>query len=348
MRNYRDHLIIIGAEIKQALTKLDKLASDAILFVVDEHDRLIGSLTDGDVRRGLLRGLGTADIVDDFIQSDPKFIEKGNYSIDDIILFRKGHFKIIPVLDRSRKIINVLNFRLQQSYLPVDAVIMAGGKGTRLRPMTDSVPKPLLKVGDKTIIDHNIDRLRRFGVDDLWLSVAYLGEQLEDHFKDGSDKNININYVWEDKPLGTIGAVSKILDFQHDYVLITNSDILTNLNYEDFFIDFIEKNADMSVVTIPYSVEVPYAVVETSNNHIISFKEKPTFTYFSNGGIYLVKKEVLKYIPKESFYNSTDLMEALIADKKKLISFPMRQYWLDIGKPADFQQAQNDIKHLDL
>ncbi|MCF6359289.1 MAG: nucleotidyltransferase family protein [Cyclobacteriaceae bacterium] len=348
MRNYKDHLILKGASIKRALEKLDKLGIDAILFVVDQNDKLIGSLTDGDVRRGLLNELGTENIVDDFIQDNPKFIRKENYSLDEIISFRKGQFKVIPVLDPSRKIINILNFRLQQSYLPVDAVVMAGGKGTRLRPMTDLVPKPLLKIGDKTIIDHTIDRIRKFGIDDLWLSVGHFGEQLEDHFKDGSDKNVTINYVREDRPLGTIGAVSKIFNFQHDYVLITNSDILTNLNYEEFFKDFIEKDADMSVVTIPYSVDVPYAVVETSNHQIISFKEKPTFTYFSNGGIYLVKKEILNYIPKDIFYNSTDLMQALIVDKKKLISFPMRQYWLDIGKPADFQKAQNDIKHLDL
>lgn len=148
--------------------------------------------------------------------------------------------------------------------------------------------------------------------------------------------------------MGTIGALSNIDNFQHDYILITNSDILTNLDYEDFFLDFLQKNADMSVVTIPYAVDVPYAVMETSNNHVISFKEKPTFTYYSNGGIYLVKKEILSRIPENAFYNSTDLMQDLIEAGKTLISYPMRQYWLDIGRPEDFKQAQEDIKHLDL
>ncbi len=346
MHNYKNHFILKGSNIKSALTKLNELASDAILFVVDKNKKLVGSLTDGDVRRGLLKGFSTDNIVDDFIQSQPKYIRKGDYKIEDIIMLRDKNFKIIPVIDNADKIINIINFRIQKSYLPVDTVIMAGGRGSRLSPMTDTIPKPLLKVGDKTIIDHNIDRLIKYGIDDLWLSVGYLGEQLKDHFKDGSDKGINIDYVWEDKPLGTIGAVSKIENFKHNYVLITNSDILTNLDYEDFFLDFIEKDADMSVVTIPYAVDIPYAVMETSNNHVISFKEKPTYTYYSNGGIYLVKKEILNLIPQNSFYNSTDLMQELIKAGKRLISFPMRQYWLDIGKPNDFKMAQEDIKHI--
>lgn len=346
MRNYRDHLIIKDSTVKQALRKLDKLAIDAILFVVDQNDRLTGSLTDGDVRRGLLRGLGMENIVDELIQSHPKFIIKGKYAIEEIISYRNGNFKIIPVLDTSNKIINVLNFRIQKSYLPVDAVLMAGGRGTRLSPLTDTKPKSLLKIGDRTIIDYNIDRLRKFGVDDLWLSVGYLGEQLEEHFCNRITNNIKINYIWEDQPLGTIGAVSKIKDFKHDYVLISNSDLLTDLDYEDFFLDFIEKDADFSVATIPYEVKVPYAVLETNGHLIHDFKEKPTYTYYSNGGIYLVKNSALDFIPKETFFNATDLMETLIKSDKKVTSFPIRGYWLDIGKPEDFAKAQDDIKHI--
>ena len=157
---------------------------------------------------------------------------------------------------------------------------------------------------------------------------------------------MNIEYVSEDIPLGTIGAVSKINNFKHDYVLVTNSDILTNLNYENFFEDFIKKDADMSVITIPYEVKIPYAVMETKSNNILSFMEKPTYTYYSNGGIYLIKKSILKNIPKDKFFNSTDLMELLLEKKLNLISYPMRSYWLDIGKHKDYLKAQNDIKHI--
>lgn len=348
MRDYKDHLIRREATLKEALGRLDKLAADAILFVVDEESRLLGSLTDGDVRRGLLQGKSVEEKVVNYIQPHPKSVNKVNYSLPEIIKLRDQNFKVLPVLDVDRRVINVINFRLQKSYLPLDALVMAGGRGSRLQPLTDSVPKPLLKVGDKAIIDHNVDRLRAFGIDDFHISVRYLGKQLEDHYKTKSLNGTRVKFVWEEEALGTLGAASLIDDFHHDYVLITNSDILTTLDYEDFFLDFLEKEADMAVATIPYQVNVPYAVMETSNHHVVSFKEKPTYTYYSNGGIYIVKKELLKKVHKNTFYNATDLMEAVIAEGRKLISYPIRQYWLDIGKPEDFEKAQSDIKHLDL
>lgn len=346
MRNFRDHLITSGETIKEALIKLDILAKDAILFVVNNEEHLIGSLTDGDVRRGLLKGVTINDLVDNIIQSNPRFIRKGDRDIIKVIEYRIGNFRIIPVLDKDNRVVNVINFRETRSYLPVDAVIMAGGRGSRLQPLTDKTPKPLLKVGDKAIMEHNVDRLALYGIDDFWFSVKYLGEQIEEYFGNGKDKNRNIEYVWEKIPLGTIGAVSKINDFEHDYVLLTNSDILTNLDYEDFFIDFLKQEADFSVVTIPYKVNIPYAVLETNDRQIVNFKEKPSYTYYSNGGIYLIKKSVLKYIPKETFYNATDLMERLISEEKKVISYPLSGYWLDVGKHEDFDKAQRDIKQI--
>jgi NDP-sugar pyrophosphorylase family protein len=205
-----------------------------------------------------------------------------------------------------------------------------------------------LKIGEKPIIEHNLLQLIKYGIDDFWISLNYLGEQLVKFLGDGSKYGVQINYVWEDRPLGTIGAISQISDLQHDHVLITNSDILTNLNYEEFYLDFIANDADMSVVTIPYEVNIPYAVLETSNNLVRSFKEKPTYTYYSNGGIYLVKRSLLTLIPKDTFFNTTDLMEKLLHNGGKLISYPMRQYWLDIGKPEDFNRAQKDIKYLNI
>lgn len=346
LRNFKEHLIETRSSVESALKRLDQLASDAILFVVDKDDKLIGSLTDGDVRRGLLKGFTIENQVNEIIQPDPKFIRKGNYDINNIIGYRERHYDVLPVIDKSDHVVNVVNFKHLKSYLPVDAIIMAGGKGSRLRPLTEKTPKPLLKVGEKPIIEHNIDRLSLFGIDDFWLSVNYLGEQIKDYFKKAEKRNISIHYVDEDKPLGTIGALSLVDNFQHDYVLLTNSDILTNLDYEDFFLEFINQEADLSVVTIPYRVNIPYAVLETDEKDVKSFKEKPTYTYYSNGGIYLLKKEVVKMLPKNQFYNATDLMENLINHGKKVTSYPMAGYWLDIGKHEDFKKAQEDIKHI--
>lgn len=343
MRNYKDHLISFDSKIMQALIQLDKLGKDAILFVVSEDDNLIGSLTDGDVRRGLIKGLETSDQVSNIIQSNPRFLRKGEMDIAKVIEYREGNFRILPILDKENKVVNVINFRETRSYLPVDAVIMAGGRGQRLKPLTDTTPKPLLKIGEKPIMEHNVDRLALYGIDDFWFSVKYLGEQIEDYFGNGEDKNVQIRYVWEDEPLGTIGAVSKINDFEHDYVLVTNSDVLTNLDYEHFFLDFIKNEVDFAVVTIPYEVNIPYAVLETIDGQVRSFKEKPTYTYYSNGGIYLMKKEILKYLPRDAYFNATDLMEKLLEQGCKVLSYPLAGYWLDIGKHDDFEKAQKDI-----
>ena len=346
MRNYKEHVISSGSTIREALAQLDVLAKDAILFVVDGAGKLLGSLTDGDVRRGLLRGVVIDSPVTDIIQPHPKFIEKGDKDIQKVIAYREGNFRILPVIDRDHRVVNVINFRHRRSYLPVDAVIMAGGRGQRLQPLTDSVPKPLLKVGDKAIMEYNVDRLALYGIHDFWVSVKYLGQQIEDYFGDGSSRDIHIRYVHEDDPLGTIGAVSLISGFTHDYILLTNSDILTNLDYEDFFLDFIRRDADLAVVTIPYQVSVPYAVLETSDGCVLDLKEKPVYTYYSNGGIYLMKKSVLSLLPAGQFYNATDLMEAIIRQKGKVISYPMVGYWLDIGKHEDYNKAQIDITHI--
>jgi dTDP-glucose pyrophosphorylase len=209
-----------------------------------------------------------------------------------------------------------------------------------------STPKPLLKVGDKSIIKHNLDRLLSFGIDDFWISIRYLGEQIIENIGDGSSDNVKINYIHEDIPLGTIGAVSKISNFEHEYVLVMNSDILTNLDYEQFFLDFIDSKADFSVATIPYNVNVPYAILETTDKAIKSFKEKPTYTYFANAGIYLMKKAIIKEIPLNQLYNATDLLDCLIKNNFNVRSFPLRGYWLDIGKHDDFKKAQEDINYI--
>lgn len=346
MRIYKDHLILSGSTVKQALQLLNNLSQDAILFVVDEEEKLIGALTDGDVRRGLLKGFTIENLIDDIIQNEPKYLVKGQNNLQKVIEYREADYRIVPVVDEYHRVVKVLNFRKIKSYLPVDAVIMAGGRGQRLKPLTDSTPKPLLKVGSKAIMEHNLDRLALFGIDEFWVSIKYLGEQIKNYFGQGTEKNIKINYVVENEPLGTIGSISKILKFEHDYVLITNSDLLTNIDYEQFFLDFIMKDADLSVLSIPYQVNIPYAVLETSDGRIKSFKEKPTYTYYSNGGVYLVKKELLKYIPTNTFFNATDFIEQLILNEFKVISFPFSGYWLDVGKHEDFEKAQLDLNNI--
>jgi dTDP-glucose pyrophosphorylase len=346
MKAFHKHIIYLDTSINESLERLNVLNTDVILFIADSNNKLMGSLTDGDLRRGFIKGLGMNNHLSEFMNIEPKFIQQGKYNLKEIIALREIYINVFPVVNSEMQIVNIVNFRLQKSYLPVDALIMAGGRGERLRPLTDTVPKPLLHVGGKAIIEHNIDRLNAYGIDDIWISLNYLGEQIVDYFEDGNSKSVRIKYVWEEDALGTAGALGLVDGFIHEHILMMNSDLLTNINFEDFYIFMEEVEADFAVACIPYQVNVPYAVMETIDNKVVGFKEKPTYTHYSNAGIYLMKREVINLVPKHKHFNATDLMEILIAKGKKVVSYPLVGYWLDIGKHEDYNKAQLDFAHV--
>jgi len=341
------HCINKNSSVKEALSKLNEIAPDSILFVVDEDVKLLGSLTDGDLRRGFINNLGFEDSLLNFIKKDPLSIHLNNYSLEELKSYQERLFKLIPILDDENIIVDILNFRYQSTIIPADAVLMAGGKGKRLMPLTKNTPKPLLKVGDKPIIEYNIDRFIEVGVKNINLSINYLGEQLINYFGSGENKGANIKYVKETQPLGTIGSILLINDFKFDDVIVMNSDILTNIDFEDFFLTYKNSGADMAIAATSYHVDVPYAVLEVDGgNKVQSLKEKPRYTYYSNAGIYILKRELLNMIPRNEFYDITDLMDAILAEGKSMITYPINGYWLDIGKHEDFNKAQEDIKHI--
>jgi NDP-sugar pyrophosphorylase family protein len=233
--------------------------------------------------------------------------------------------------------------------IPADVFIMAGGKGERLMPLTKDTPKPMLPVGDKPMMEHTVNHLKKYGIKNIYMCVNYLKHVIQDYFGDGSDRKLSIKYVCEDKPLGTLGALKLAGETEHDYILLMNSDILTNIDLNGFFKTFIKSGADMAVATSSYHVDVPYGVLEVDGDNLVnSLKEKPRYTYYSNAGIYLIKKELLSLVPENEFYNVTDLMDKLISANKKLVSYPILGYWLDIGKHDDYRKAQEDIKYFSL
>lgn len=345
--NTEKHLISAKDSPARALELLNSLGRDAILFIVDEKRCLIGSLTDGDIRRGLIRGLGLESDLRDFTQLDPIYIEEDNIDLVKLKNWRDKNFRIFPIVDSDLKVVDVMNVRLTKSLLPLQALIMAGGLGSRLRPLTDDTPKPMLIVGNKPIVEHNIDRLKYFGVNEFHLSIKYLGEKIEGYFEDGKSKNISIKYLTEKDRRGTIGAASMIAESIGDYLLVMNSDILTNIDYEDMFLTMIEADSDFIVATVPYEVKIPYGVVETEDNRIVRLKEKPSYVYYSNAGIYMMKKECVSLIPKEAHYNATDLIEELIRMDKKVTNYPIIGYWLDIGKHQDYKKANQDFDSIE-
>ncbi len=339
------NIIFEKDNIRKALELLNQAPAQT-LFVINDNEQVIGTLTDGDVRRGLLNGVSLDAHVSKICLRNFCYLDTEHSSPDYIRNIKKKLIKLVPYLSADKKIVKVIDFSTTYSLLPVDAVIMAGGRGERLRPYTDTTPKPLLKLGDKPIVEYNIDRMKQYGIDHITFSIRYLGGQIKDYFKDGSTRDINISYIEEDCPLGTIGAVSKLQDYHNDTVLIMNSDLFTNIDFEEFYIHFIESDADMAVASIPYNVAIPYAVMNTEDSLITSFEEKPTYTYYSNAGIYLIKSSILKAMPENKYCDATDLMQQLINEGKRVTYFPIVGYWIDIGKPEDYKKAQEFIKFI--
>lgn len=334
---------------RTALTQLNEALGFNTLLVIDQNDSLVGTLTDGDIRRGLISGLDIDVSVDQFMEKECQYLSKASNHFERYQEFKKAALKLVPLVDENKKVIKVFDLSNLKALLPLDVVIMAGGIGERLKPLTNEVPKPLLKVGETPIIDYAIDRLCKFGLTNFYITTRYLGHMIKDHLGDGTNRNISISYFSEENPMGTIGGVKLIENFHHDHLLILNSDLLTNVDFENFYKMFLEEDAEMAVVSIPYQVNIPYAVIETTNNHRISFiEEKPTKIYYSNAGIYLLKRSLLDLVPKDGKFDATQFIEAAINNNKKVISYPFSGYWMDIGRLEDYQKAQEDIKHVDM
>lgn len=350
MPELENHLIPETLTIKDALSIIDEQGLIAnVLFVVNSERKLVGALTDGDIRRGLLKGVSIDEPVSTVMKGHFRYLEQNNVTPQSLEAFRNEGIFFVPVVDARFAVIEILNLHKYRFMLPIDAVMMAGGKGQRLLPLTEKTPKPLLEIGGKPIIEHNVDRLAAHGIDNIYMSINYLGDQLIDYFGDGTARGLNIRYVKEPQPLGTIGSVKLVEAFAHDVILVMNSDLLTTIDFYEFYTAFVNQDADMAIAATSYHVDIPYAVLEVNPaNTVYSLKEKPRYTYYSSAGIYLMKKSVIEHIPRDRFYDVTDLIELLISMQKKVISFPILGYWLDIGKHEDFRKAQEDIKHLKL
>ena len=346
--SYKRHIISESSKISAALTILDELAQDALLFTVGENNVLTGSVTDGDIRRGLMNGFSLDSQLKEISYKQTKTIYKDNIVIEELIALRNANMRIVPVLDSENRILDVINFRIQHSILPIEVIIMAGGKGERLRPLTEKTPKPLLKIGEKPILEHTLRRFEKFGIYSIDISTNYLSEKIEEYVENNSDSfNTDISILKENSFMGTIGALALKENYSMDTILVSNSDLLTDVDYEDFYLDFIKSNADMSVLSIPYHVDIPYAIMDIKEGFLSKFHEKPRYTYFSNGGIYLLKRELIDLIPKGEAFSATDLMQAVIDHKKEIRTYAHEGYWLDIGRHEDYHQAQEDIKKME-
>lgn len=331
-----------NATILDTLKKIDELSTNAtrMAFVVDENNKVLGTVSDGDCRRGLINGKQLTSSVTEIMNTKFTSLHKGSYDVETIQKIRSLGFKYVPELNDDGTLFAIRDFTNGKSYVPVDAVLMAGGKGERLRPLTLETPKPLLKVAGKPIIDYNIDNLINSGINHINVTVNYLADQIEEHFAKAVNE-VQVKTVREPNFLGTIGSVKFIKEWHNDTILLMNSDLFTNIDIEAFYLHFLKHGADMSVAGFPYNVNIPYGIFELENTREIKgITEKPNYHFYANAGIYLFRRDLLDLIPDNKFFDATDFIDKLIKINKKVIRFPITGYWIDIGKPDDFKNVQ--------
>ncbi len=333
--------------IAEALVALEG-AGVGILLLCDGDDRLQGTLTDGDIRRAILRGASFEEPCRTIANAAPLVGQAPLTDAEALHQMDHGkHFVIdhLPVLDDQGRVVDLI-LRSDVSLLaelPLSAVIMAGGAGSRLRPLTDDTPKPLLPVGDRPLMEHILEQLRQAGIRQVNVTTHYLSEKIVKHFGDGRAFGVDLTYVTEDRPLGTAGSLS-LLSAATGPLLVINGDILTRVDFRAMLAFHREHAADLTVAVRRYAFQVPYGVLECEGPYVRAVREKPEFSVLTNAGIYLLEPAIHALIPSGTRFDMTDLIQQLLDNGRSVVSFPVVEYWMDIGQHADYDQAQADVK----
>jgi dTDP-glucose pyrophosphorylase len=337
------------ASIQQALEVIDAGALQFAL-VVNEGGMLVGTVTDGDIRRGLLKGLALHDPVSSVMNANPLTATETTplQLLEEQARARK--LKYIPILDVNRQPVRIHEVGSQKvasiEHKPNQVVLMVGGLGTRLAPLTNHCPKPLLKVGNKPILERIILHFKRHGFHRFTLCVNYLAQLIVDYFGDGSAWNVEIEYVYENQRMGTAGALSLLPRRPDEAFIVMNGDLLTKAHFTNL-LQFHQTHGSAATMGVrEYMVKIPYGVVQTEHLRITGLVEKPTYTYFVNAGIYCLTPDMLDLIPENQFYDMPTLFEQAIAQGRAAFTYPIREYWLDIGQPSDFERANEEVEAL--
>jgi dTDP-glucose pyrophosphorylase/CBS domain-containing protein len=337
--------------IRQAIALIDQ-NEKGIVLVTDEEKRLLGTITDGDVRRAMLVGDTLETPLSRLLArkagskySQPLTAPAGTERAALLQLMKDHELRHIPLVDASGHVAGLatLDDLLPDNVLPLQAVIMAGGFGVRLQPLTESMPKPMLPVGDRPLMELTLEQLRQAGIRRVNITTHYMPEKIIDHFGDGSNFGVELNYVNEDRPLGTAGALA-LLETPQEPLLIINGDILTRVDFRAMLNYHREQKAELTVAVRQYDIQVPYGILECEGFRVCQVREKPLLRFLANAGIYLMEPSVHSYIPNGRRYDMTDLIQRLITESRIVVSFPIIEYWLDIGQHADYSRAQADIK----
>ena len=343
MNNFLDICIASGVSIEDTM-KIIEYGNVKIALVVNKDNQLLGTISDGDIRRGLLKGSSINDSINNIYNTNPVTVRAG--SNKDVLkdLCSKCAINQIPILDQEDRIVDlfILDYVYKKREYKNQVVLMVGGLGTRLRPLTENIPKPMLKVGDRPILQTIVEGFVKSGFYNITMCLGYKSGVIQSFFEDGSMFGANIDYIVEEKRMGTAGALTLLQKKIDGPFFVMNGDLLTNVNYENM-LDFHTSNRSKATMCVrEYDIEVPYGVVKTNQEKIISIEEKPVHSFFVNAGIYLLEPLCIDMIPNNKFYDMPLLFEDLILNNYHTVSFPLKEYWIDIGKRADFDKANSE------
>lgn len=344
IRDVRNLLLRADASLLEAFRTIDAGAI-RIALVVDENRSLLATVTDGDIRRGLLRGMTLDTPVRQVMHTSPHKLQVGYSREVAIELMRRLTIYHLPVVEADGRVVGIEVF--EELVAPHDAgvwvVLMAGGLGTRLRPLTDELPKPMLPVGGRPLLETLVRNFEAQGFREIYLSVNYKAEVIHAHFADGLDFGVSIKYLVESERLGTAGALSLLSQRPPGPIIVMNGDVLTNINFRTLIEFHREQRAQATMCVREYSFQVPYGVVQTDGMHLTRISEKPMKSFFVNAGVYVVEPQVLDLLPKGEPCDMPNLFERVIGSDGTAAVFPIHEYWADIGRIDDLERAQDDF-----
>lgn len=345
MHNWRNILLKPNDTLEKAIQILDQEAL-RIVLVTDDEGRLIGTVTDGDVRRALIKNLGMKTLIIDVMCDNPAVasIEDGHEEIL-AIMENKGLLQI-PVLDQERRIVSLKTIQnmLKKEKYDNPVFLLAGGFGKRLHPLTDDIPKPLLTVGTKPILERILQQFIEAGFQNFYISTHYKAEMFREYFGDGSQWGINIEYVYESEPLGTAGALGLLPDSLPDLpMMMMNGDLLTKLNFDSLLKFHMENDSVATMCVREYDFEVPYGVIKAEDHRVTEIIEKPVHKFFVNAGIYVLSPGLVKKMKKNVYFDMPNFLMDQIKGNGQVNMFPLHEYWLDIGRIEEYEKAQVDV-----
>ena len=337
--------------LRQVVAQMDRNRL-GIALVIDDERRLVGTISDGDIRRAVLANLGFEQPAAELLRrkagtkfaqpiTAPMGADEGAY----LTLLKRHRLLYLPLVDAEDRVAGLVMLAefVPDEPLPVQAVVMAGGKGTRLHPLTEQVPKPMLPVGGQPMLEIIIKQLRDAGIRQVTVATHHRPDQIADHFGDGSGFGVALSYIEEDHPLGTVGGLG-LLEVPDETTLVINGDILTQMDFRAMLAYHREHQADLTMAVRQHHLKVPYGVVECEGAVVRRISEKPALLVLVNAGMYLLEPVIYRYIPKGERLDMTDLIQRVLEDGRTVVSFPVREYWLDVGQHEDYAQAQDEIK----